>query len=190
MLAYNIGIAINEMGAAMKLEEFQAMSAQLENLTPHQRSLLKDRLHKIDHIHAVNSMVESRISRWGFVSGLQRYRCKGCHATFNALTGTPLARLRHKEKWLEYAQQMSEVKACATARRPVVCTTTPRSVGVIASWRCPMPTRLRACPVLQRRMKPSSFNRLRARNAACRVRRASAAARLRSAVSLTNRFLC
>lgn len=122
MLVYNISIAINEIGAAMKLEEFQAMSAELEKLTPHQRSLLKDRLHKIDHVQAVNSMVESRvsatplcpkcghdhISRWGSVSGLQRYRCKGCHATFNALTGTPLARLRHKEKWLEYAQQMSE----------------------------------------------------------------------------------
>ena len=106
----------------MKTEEFQAMSAELEKLTPHQRSLLVDRLHKIEHIQAVSTLVESRvlstplcpkcghdhIARWGLASGLQRYRCASCRATFNALTGTPLARLRHKEKWLEYAQQLAE----------------------------------------------------------------------------------
>ncbi len=41
-------------------------------------------------------------------SNLQRYRCKDCHATFNALTGTALARLRHKDKWLRYSQQLIE----------------------------------------------------------------------------------
>ena len=30
---------------------------------------------------------------------LQRYRCKGCRVTFNALTGTPLARLHKRELW-------------------------------------------------------------------------------------------
>jgi len=35
--------------------------------------------------------------------GLQRYRCVPCGRTFNALTGTPLARLRHKALWIEYA---------------------------------------------------------------------------------------
>ena len=44
-------------------------------------------------------------------SGLQRYRCSTCKITFNALTGTPLARLRHKDKWLEYAQQITEGKS-------------------------------------------------------------------------------
>ena len=106
----------------MKTEEFQVMSAELEKLTPHQPSLLVDPLHKIKHVQAVSTLVESRvlsmplcpkcghdhIARWGLASGLQRYRCASCHATFNALTGTPLARLRHKEKWLEYAQQLAE----------------------------------------------------------------------------------
>jgi transposase-like protein len=30
--------------------------------------------------------------------GLQRYRCVDCARSFNALTGTPLARLRHRPK--------------------------------------------------------------------------------------------
>jgi len=41
------------------------------------------------------------IGKWGFVSGLQRYKCKSepCGKTFNALTGTSLARLRYRERW-------------------------------------------------------------------------------------------
>ena len=106
----------------MKTEEFQVLAAELEKLTPHQRSLLVDRLHRIEHVHAVSTLVESRVltaplcpkcghdhlARWGLASGLQRYRCASCRATFNALTGTPLARLRYKEKWLEFAQQLAE----------------------------------------------------------------------------------
>ena len=34
------------------------------------------------------------LQRWGHASGLRRYRCTACHKTFNALTGTSLARLR------------------------------------------------------------------------------------------------
>lgn len=41
--------------------------------------------------------------RWGKRNGMQRYRCKKCQKTFNSLSGTPLARLRKKEQWLEYA---------------------------------------------------------------------------------------
>ena len=41
--------------------------------------------------------------RHGQAHGLQRYRCVPCRKTFNALTGTPLAHLHHKERWLAYA---------------------------------------------------------------------------------------
>jgi len=41
--------------------------------------------------------------RHGHAHGLQRYRCVPCGKTFNALTGTPLAHLRHKSLWLDYA---------------------------------------------------------------------------------------
>ena len=122
MVAYTDPIGISEIGAMMKTEEFQVLAGDLEKLTPHQRTLLTERLQQITHVQAVNTLVESRalvtpvcpkcghdhIARWGSASGLQRYRCAACKATFNALTGTPLARLRHKDKWLDYAQQMAE----------------------------------------------------------------------------------
>ncbi len=40
---------------------------------------------------------------WGQANALPRYRCKNCGRTFNALTKTPLARLRKKDQWLEQA---------------------------------------------------------------------------------------
>ena len=43
------------------------------------------------------------LHRHGHAHGLQRYRCVPCGRTFNALTCTPLARLRHKELWIAYA---------------------------------------------------------------------------------------
>jgi transposase-like protein len=43
---------------------------------------------------------------WGQAHGLPRFRCAACGKTFNALTGTPLARLRHRERWGEYAQAL------------------------------------------------------------------------------------
>ena len=45
----------------------------------------------------------AHLHRHGHAHGLQRYRCVPCGRTFNALTGTPLARLRHKSLWLDYA---------------------------------------------------------------------------------------
>ena len=45
-----------------------------------------------------------KCGRHGFANGLQRYRCCSCRRTFNGLTGTPLARLRLKNKWLGYLE--------------------------------------------------------------------------------------
>ena len=36
----------------------------------------------------------------------RRYKCKACNKTFNNLTKTPLARLRHKEVWKKYTQDL------------------------------------------------------------------------------------
>ena len=44
--------------------------------------------------------------RHGHAHGLQRYRCRSCDRTFNPLTKTPLAHLRHKGQWLTYLQCM------------------------------------------------------------------------------------
>ena len=44
------------------------------------------------------------VHRHGRANDLQRYRCVPCGKTFNGLTGTPLAHLRHKSLWLDYAR--------------------------------------------------------------------------------------
>ena len=47
------------------------------------------------------------IGRWGFQNGRQHYHCKTCNITFNAFSRTPLARLRHSEKWIDYLTGMT-----------------------------------------------------------------------------------
>jgi transposase-like protein len=50
---------------------------------------------------------------WGRSRGLLRLRCKSCGRAFNALTKTPLAHLRKKERWLDHARAMIEGKSLA-----------------------------------------------------------------------------
>ena len=57
--------------------------------------------------------------RCGQASGLQRFRCLACRRTYNALTGTPLARLRKKECWLPYLQCVLESRTVRDAARVV-----------------------------------------------------------------------
>ncbi len=56
-----------------------------------------------------------RFHRHGFAAGLQRYRCIDCGRTFNALTHTPLARLRRRECWLPYLQCMLDSRTVRSA---------------------------------------------------------------------------
>jgi transposase-like protein len=60
-----------------------------------------------------------RLHRNGQADGLQRYRCADCARSFNALTGTPLARLRHRSKWLPYLGCMLQ---SGTVRRSAALT--------------------------------------------------------------------
>jgi transposase-like protein len=65
------------------------------------------------------------VVRWGTASGMPRHRCKAWGRTFNALTKTPLAKLRMKEKWAVQAEAMIEGASLAkTARRCGVHPTT------------------------------------------------------------------
>jgi transposase-like protein len=59
------------------------------------------------------------VHRCGQASGLQRFRCLGCGRSYNALTGTPLARLRKKERWLPYLQCVLESRTVRDAARVV-----------------------------------------------------------------------
>jgi transposase-like protein/IS1 family transposase len=53
--------------------------------------------------------------RHGRDRGIQRYRCSDCRRTFNALSGTPLARLRHRGKWLDYLGSMLDSRTVRAA---------------------------------------------------------------------------
>ena len=65
------------------------------------------------------------LQRWGQVSGLQRYRCGDCRRSFNALTGTPLARLRMKDRWQAQTEALITGESLAkTAKRCGIASTT------------------------------------------------------------------
>lgn len=55
------------------------------------------------------------IKRNGKKNNMQRYLCKNCLKTFMATTNTPLARLRYKEKWLDYLEGMLSSKVLRQA---------------------------------------------------------------------------
>jgi transposase-like protein len=57
------------------------------------------------------------VVRWGQASDLPRYRCKACLRTFNALTKTPLAKLRMKDKWTAQTEAMIDGVSLAQAAR-------------------------------------------------------------------------
>lgn len=106
----------------MDQNEFKKYLAQLKELNPRQRRKLLDAMRVTEEAQVVAETLEKRINvtrlcphcghdkfqRWGQARGMQRYRCKKCLKTFNAITGSPLARLRKKEKWLQYSEAMIE----------------------------------------------------------------------------------
>ena len=88
----------------------------------------------------------SRIAPWGQAHGLRRYRCQSCRRTFNAVTKTPLARLRKRERWAANAQAMIEGVSLAKAAE---------RCGVHASTAFRWRHRLLAAPALD---KPRRLN--------------------------------
>lgn len=102
----------------MKKNEFSHIINALSKLSHHQLSLLRDRVDSTLHAEQVLRLIDNakkedvigcphcgstEIGKWGMASGLQRYKCKEelCGKTFNALTKTPLARLRKRTLWEE-----------------------------------------------------------------------------------------
>lgn len=104
----------------MHNKTFSRLLDQLKKLTPSQKERLQSTLYQddavqkvakaIDTVHSCPYCSSESYQKWGTRSGLQRYRCNNCHKTFNTLTGTPLARLRHKEVWMDFAQGVIESK--------------------------------------------------------------------------------
>ena len=59
----------------------------------------------------------NNIGKWGNQSGYPRYRCNGCLKTFNAMTNTPLARIRIKDKVDKYIDCMRGDMTLRTAAK-------------------------------------------------------------------------
>jgi len=104
----------------MKALRFKGWFAKLPSLNQPQRRQVLAALHPAAGFDQVVTLItearapgrccprcgNERCYRHGFANDLQRYRCCACGRTFNDLTGTPLARLRLKAKWLAYSQAL------------------------------------------------------------------------------------
>ncbi|WP_312510890.1 IS1595 family transposase [Massilia sp.] len=117
----------------MKAPRFAKFFAQLPLLNQPQRLQVLDALHPaagLDRIIALIGEIRSAGRRcprcnsehWhrhGRANDLQRFRCRACGRTFNDLTGTPLARLRLKGKWLDYLSVLLDSLTVRAAARRV-----------------------------------------------------------------------
>lgn len=105
----------------MRERELTNLRKRLVSLTRTQRRRLVAELSAEEHTVAAVDLIErateppscphcgaDRIVKNGTASGLQRYKCRGCSKTFNTLTGTPLAHLHLRDKWLEQAAVMRD----------------------------------------------------------------------------------
>lgn len=112
----------------MRQQELKKLKAMVGKLTYMQRRTLIEELSAEDAASVSVGIIEARgksapcphcgsgqVLRNGYASGLQRYKCRNCHRTFNALTGTPLARLRQKSKWLTQAKILCDSESITQA---------------------------------------------------------------------------
>jgi transposase-like protein len=94
----------------MKFTDFKIWFDQLSQLSRGQQEQVKQHLGQdAPQVVAVKALAQFQVTccptcqadqpyRWGQQAGLQRFRCRLCRHTFTTLSGTPLARLRHKEQ--------------------------------------------------------------------------------------------
>ncbi|AQU81785.1 MULTISPECIES: IS1595 family transposase [unclassified Halomonas] len=106
----------------MKQAAFKILERTLSSLPVDRKKYLADRL--LGQISSqANALIDTASQhlpcphcgsahpiKWGRSGGLQRYRCRNseCHKTFNALTGRPLAKLQHRDKWFDYLSCMRD----------------------------------------------------------------------------------
>ena len=105
----------------MQSQQFQSILNALPLLTKQQQETLINALSEKDSPHDIERCIEEDfvrspkcphcdskdLQRWGIRNKRQRYRCKVCRKTLNSFSKTPLARLRHPEKWPQYLEGMT-----------------------------------------------------------------------------------
>ena len=106
----------------MNRGDFVRLLGQLASLSPKQRAQLQGALTELHDAgtSAVAHLIPGpqacphcqapagQLRPWGCSHGLARMRCRACGRTSNALTGTPLAHLRHREQWMRHAQALMD----------------------------------------------------------------------------------
>lgn len=113
----------------MRARELRKWVRLVSRLSREERAALKAEMAALDSIDAGLQMVEARapercphcaatrLVRNGHANGLQRYRCRDCRKTFNVLTGTALARLHQRGKWLNQSAALAEGKTLRQVSR-------------------------------------------------------------------------
>lgn len=107
---------------AMRQQQMARLMGRLPALTHHQRQALMQALEALSARDLASAVAQARIGEHpacphcasthivknGSASGLQRYKCRQCQRTFNALSGTPLAHLHLRGKWAAHASALSQ----------------------------------------------------------------------------------
>lgn len=113
----------------MRGTDFELFVSRIASLSLKQRDKLLELLQQSTRREQVIARLEAaaatrlccpvcrsdRYHKHGRSDSLQRYRCIACGKTFNALSGTPLARLRHRAKWLDFTQSMLDSRSVRRA---------------------------------------------------------------------------
>ena len=110
----------------MNSKEFNKLKQSVINLTPIQKNKMEKWLMQCEHKPEIVKKLETgnnpcphckheQAYKWGTFKGKQRFRCKSCNKTYNALTGTELNGLHKQEIWEQYCETMLDSKTLRKA---------------------------------------------------------------------------
>jgi transposase-like protein len=100
----------------MKNSEFKKKIKDIDQVNSPQLWELREVVGKLDYRKKVTITLEedadvkcghcgsTKFIKNGRKCDLQRYKCKTCNKNFNILTGSPLAKLRKKGRWLDFCE--------------------------------------------------------------------------------------
>jgi transposase-like protein len=112
----------------MLVLDFNKLKQTVSELSPRQKNELEKCLLNPESRPEVLKLLEKALSgcphcqhndsyKWGTPKGRQRYRCRSCSKTYNALTGSQLSSLHKPEQWEQYSQTMVDSKTLRVAAK-------------------------------------------------------------------------
>ena len=165
----------------MRQQQMTRLIHSLPQLTHHQRQQLASSLQALMDRSQASAIIEAhagdgracphcaslRLVRNGSANGLQRFKCRQCARTFNALTGTPLARLHLRAKWMGQAQALGEGLSLNQAAQRLAVAKVPPFAGATASWLVPEACKHGNFWASPRPMSPTSWPPARGKEGWC-----------------------